>query len=141
MWGGSCSSAHVCGLGIKPYHPSRKPPTMAHQECNGVVEEATEEELMDAAARADRTGMFNCPHTGVALAALVKLRQRQVGTWANGVDSLGQLWGGASGRVGLVGLWSRRRGPNSTRRVAPSGQDVSAGVEPGVSSHDGQEWC
>ncbi|KAA8497878.1 Threonine synthase, chloroplastic [Porphyridium purpureum] len=42
---------------------------------NGVVEEATEDELMDAAARADRTGMFNCPHTGVALAALVKLRE------------------------------------------------------------------
>eukprot|EP00168_Porphyra_purpurea_P002748 TRINITY_DN1319_c0_g1_i1.p1 TRINITY_DN1319_c0_g1~~TRINITY_DN1319_c0_g1_i1.p1 ORF type:complete len:614 (-),score=177.90 TRINITY_DN1319_c0_g1_i1:55-1629(-) len=31
---------------------------------NGVVEEATEDELMDMAARADRTGMFNCPHTG-----------------------------------------------------------------------------
>ncbi|KAK4537850.1 hypothetical protein CDCA_CDCA14G3875 [Cyanidium caldarium] len=42
----------------------------------GVVEEATEEELMDAAALADRTGMFNCPHTGVALAALIKLRER-----------------------------------------------------------------
>ena len=28
------------------------------------MEEATEEELMDAAARADLTGMFNCPHTG-----------------------------------------------------------------------------
>ena len=23
--------------------------------------------------RADRTGMFNCPHTGVALAVLIKL--------------------------------------------------------------------
>lgn len=33
---------------------------------------------MDAAARADRTGMFNCPHTGVALAALIKLRERNV---------------------------------------------------------------
>ncbi len=41
----------------------------------GVVEEATEEELMDACARADRTGMFTCPHTGVALAALIKLRE------------------------------------------------------------------
>mmetsp|Transcript_17076 Transcript_17076/g.47298 ORF Transcript_17076/g.47298 Transcript_17076/m.47298 type:complete len:518 (+) Transcript_17076:50-1603(+) len=51
---------------------------MALQESNGIVEEASEEELMDAAARADRTGMFNCPHTGVALAALIKLRQRQV---------------------------------------------------------------
>lgn len=47
-------------------------------QSNGVVEEATEEELMDAAARADRTGMFNCPHTGVALAALTKLREAQV---------------------------------------------------------------
>jgi threonine synthase len=33
---------------------------------------------MDAAAQADRTGMFNCPHTGVALAALIKLRQQGV---------------------------------------------------------------
>ncbi len=30
------------------------------------------------AARADRTGMFNCPHTGVALAALRKLVERKV---------------------------------------------------------------
>eukprot|EP00741_Cyanophora_paradoxa_P024004 tig00021720_g23180.t1 len=45
---------------------------------DGIVEEATEEELMEAAARADKTGMFNCPHTGVALAALIKLRERQV---------------------------------------------------------------
>ena len=44
------------------------------QAHEGVVEEATEEELMDACARADRTGMFTCPHTGVALAALIKLR-------------------------------------------------------------------
>jgi threonine synthase len=40
---------------------------------NGVVEQASEAELSDAAARADATGMFNCPHTGVALAALEKL--------------------------------------------------------------------
>ena len=33
---------------------------------------------MDAAARADLTGMFNCPHTGVALAALIKLRESGV---------------------------------------------------------------
>lgn len=37
---------------------------LALQDSNGIVEEASEEELMDAAARADRTGMFNCPHTG-----------------------------------------------------------------------------
>jgi threonine synthase len=40
---------------------------------DGLVEEATEQELADEAALADRTGMFNCPHTGVALAALRKL--------------------------------------------------------------------
>ena len=49
----------------------------ALKETNGIVEEATEEELMDAAAEADLTGMFNCPHTGVALAALKKLRENQ----------------------------------------------------------------
>src|SRR6185295_17937948 len=46
------------------------------QEFDGIVEQATEEELADASARADHTGMFNCPHTGVALAALLKLRER-----------------------------------------------------------------
>jgi threonine synthase len=40
---------------------------------DGVVEQASEAELADAAGRADATGMFNCPHTGVALAALEKL--------------------------------------------------------------------
>jgi len=42
----------------------------------GVVEQATEDELANAAARADRTGMYCCPHTGVALAVLTKLVQR-----------------------------------------------------------------
>ena len=46
------------------------------QRYNGIVEQATEEELADAAAAADRTGLFNCPHTGVALAALAKLVKR-----------------------------------------------------------------
>ena len=45
---------------------------------NGIVEQADESELANAASRADRTGMFNCPHTGVALAALIKLRDRGV---------------------------------------------------------------
>ncbi|MBN1976402.1 MAG: threonine synthase [Anaerolineae bacterium] len=40
---------------------------------DGVVEQATEDELSNAAARADRTGLYCCPHTGVALAALFKL--------------------------------------------------------------------
>ncbi len=46
------------------------------QKFDGVVEQASEAELAEAAARADRTGMFNCPHTGVALAALEKLVAR-----------------------------------------------------------------
>jgi threonine synthase len=48
----------------------------ALEEMNGVVEQATEEELAEAAARADRTGMYVCPHTAVALAVLEKLVQR-----------------------------------------------------------------
>jgi threonine synthase len=43
------------------------------QRFDGVVEQATEDELADAAARADLTGMFTDPHTGVALAVLEKL--------------------------------------------------------------------
>lgn len=46
------------------------------QRFDGIVEQATEAELADASARADRTGMFTCPHTGVALAALEKLAAR-----------------------------------------------------------------
>lgn len=42
----------------------------------GIVEQASEDELANAAALADRCGMFNCPHTGVALAVLVKLKER-----------------------------------------------------------------
>ncbi|MEO1295666.1 MAG: threonine synthase, partial [Cyanobacteria bacterium J06636_16] len=40
---------------------------------DGIVEQATENELAAAAAHADLTGMFTCPHTGVALAVLSKL--------------------------------------------------------------------
>lgn len=48
------------------------------KENGGIVEEASEAELADAAARGDLTGLFNCPHTGVALAALEKLVSRGV---------------------------------------------------------------
>ncbi len=48
----------------------------AVRETNGIVEQATEHELANAAALADRTGMYACPHTGVALAVLFKLIQR-----------------------------------------------------------------
>ena len=72
------------------FEPVRAQPTLAtaiqignpvsiHRAVNalkafdGIVEQATEDELADASARADRTGMFNCPHTAVALASLEKL--------------------------------------------------------------------
>jgi threonine synthase len=48
----------------------------ALSRCAGLVEQATEAELCAAAARADRAGLFTCPHTAVALAALEKLVAR-----------------------------------------------------------------
>lgn len=45
----------------------------AIQQTNGIVEQATEHELANAAALADRTGLYACPHTAVALAVLFKL--------------------------------------------------------------------
>lgn len=51
---------------------------------DGVVEEASESELADAAAAADLEGAFCCPQTGVALAALQKLAA--AGTIARGSE-------------------------------------------------------
>jgi threonine synthase len=46
------------------------------REFEGVVEQASEDELADAAGQADRAGLYACPQTGVALAALFKLVER-----------------------------------------------------------------
>jgi len=43
------------------------------REFNGMVFDVSEEELANASALGDLTGMFNCPHTGVALGALIKM--------------------------------------------------------------------
>ncbi len=51
---------------------------LALEAMDGLVEQASEQELADAAARADRTGMYTCPHTAVGLAVLEKLRARDV---------------------------------------------------------------
>jgi threonine synthase len=81
--------------GFNEYHPKHAEKTLASaiqignpvsykkavralQACNGVVEEVTEDELANAAARADRTGLFTCPHTGVAVAALIKLLDKGI---------------------------------------------------------------
>jgi threonine synthase len=45
---------------------------------DGVVEQANEDELANAAALADRTGLYACPHTGVALGVLLKLLERGI---------------------------------------------------------------
>jgi threonine synthase len=50
----------------------------ALEAMNGVVEQASEQELAEAAARADRTGMYTCPHTAVALAVIEKLVNKGV---------------------------------------------------------------
>ena len=41
---------------------------------NGIVIDVSEDELANAAERADKIGLYACPHTGVALGALLKLR-------------------------------------------------------------------
>jgi threonine synthase len=48
------------------------------RQFGGVVEQASEEELANAAARADRAGFYSCPQTGAALAVLFKLMGRGV---------------------------------------------------------------
>lgn len=45
---------------------------------DGIVEQTSEEELSNAAALVDRTGTFNCPHTGVAIGVFLKLLDRKV---------------------------------------------------------------
>jgi threonine synthase len=79
--------------GFKEYEPIPAKPTLASaiqignpvsikkairvlKQFNGLVEQASEEELAEAAAEADMTGLYNCPHTGVALAVLKKLINR-----------------------------------------------------------------
>jgi threonine synthase len=45
---------------------------------DGVVEQASEDELAEAAALADRAGLYACPHTGVALAVVAKLARQGI---------------------------------------------------------------
>ena len=79
--------------GFKDYHPVTAQKTQASaiqigapvsyeravrvlEAFDGVVEQASEDELSNAAAHADRAGLYCCPQTGVALAALLKLVER-----------------------------------------------------------------
>jgi len=81
--------------GFREFHPVKAQKTLANaiqignpvsvnkaikilKMFEGIVEQASEEELSNAAALVDRTGTFNCPHTGVAIAAFLKLLERKV---------------------------------------------------------------
>ncbi len=57
---------------------SREKAIATLKQFGGVVEEVTEQELSEACARADRTGLFCCPHTGVAFGGLLKLVERGI---------------------------------------------------------------
>ena len=76
--------------GFKDYRPVAAQPTLASairigapvsyeravktlSAFDGIVEQASEDELANAAALADRAGLYACPQTGVALAAAAKL--------------------------------------------------------------------
>jgi threonine synthase len=68
---------HTLASAIQIGNPVSAPRAIAAlRAMNGVVEQASEQELAEACARADRTGLYTCPHTGVALACLFKLRER-----------------------------------------------------------------
>jgi len=43
---------------------------------DGIVDQSTEDELANAAALADTTGLYTCPQTGVALGVLMKMIKR-----------------------------------------------------------------
>ena len=78
---------------FKEYHPAKAQPTSASaiqigdpvsyeravkalRAFDGIVDQATEEELANAAALADTTGLYTCPQTGVALGVLMKMINR-----------------------------------------------------------------
>ena len=50
----------------------------ALRQFDGVVEQASEDELAEACAQGDLAGLYTCPHTGVALAVAGKLARRGV---------------------------------------------------------------
>jgi len=81
--------------GFEEFHPVKAKKTLANaiqignpvsinkairilKQFEGIVEQASEKELSDAAAMVDKTGTFNCPHTGVALAVFLKLQQKKM---------------------------------------------------------------
>lgn len=116
-------------------NPVSAPRAMAALKAmNGVVEQATEEELADAAARADRTGLYTCPHTGVAIACVFKLRERGIikktdrtviVSTANGLKFTEFKLGYHEGSLG--GVTSRLA--NRPTHLPPDANEVAAVIE------------
>ena len=80
---------------FKEFHPVKAKKTLANaiqignpvsvnkaikilKQFDGIVEQASEQELADASSMVDKTGTFNCPHTGVALAVFLKLFNKKI---------------------------------------------------------------
>ncbi|MFQ5605767.1 MAG: threonine synthase [bacterium] len=78
---------------FKEFHPKTAHPTLASaiqignpvsvkkavrvlEKFDGLVEQASEDELANAAARAEKEGIFVCPQTGVAIATFLKLAEK-----------------------------------------------------------------
>ena len=115
------------------------------QRFNGVVEQATEQELADEAARADRTGMFNCPHTGVALAALRKLVERKVDPLAASAWSSSPPPTGSSSPTRRPRTtWARSRASSPRTATSPSSCPPTPSGWPGPSRATSRRrgcWC
>ncbi len=91
----------------------------ALREMRGIVEDATEDELADAAARADVRGLYVCPQTGVALAALRKARQKGHVKETDRVVLISTAHGLKFTEVKLGYAEGRLRGVTSRLRNAP----------------------
>jgi threonine synthase len=89
------------------------------QRFDGVVEQASELELSEETARADRTGMFNCPHTGVALAALRKLVERKIIRSHERVVVISTANGLKFAEQKIAYHWSRLEGIRPTQHNLP----------------------
>jgi len=89
------------------------------KDFGGVVEQASEEELADACAWADLDGLFTCPHTGVALAALIKLVERKEIGRRDRVVVISTAHGLKFPQFKMDYHWGRLEGVASRRANAP----------------------
>lgn len=110
------------------------------KQFNGVVEQASEAELAEAAAKADLSGLLCDPHTGVALAALEKLQKNKVIapddtvviiSTANGLKFTDFKVQYHENR--LPGVTARH--PNKTLILPPTLSDVKRAVEQHLTKH------